>query len=64
MCIKECEDYYNDIDKRLQERTQWIVNDLRLRLSILETKVNNDMHKEYNRWYENAIRYIEENWLD
>jgi len=50
-------------NERFNNRLDWIVSDLKLNLSILDSKVNCKEHEQYNRWYANAIKYIEDNWL-
>lgn len=53
-----------EIKDRLQGRTQWIINDLRLTISVLKDKTSNDIQPEFERWFNYAIDYIEEAWLD
>ena len=64
MWIKTCDQEAKEMDDRLRWRTQWIVNDLKLRLSMLKKNINDKQHESYNMWYQHAIEYIEEHWID
>ena len=64
MWIKECNEALQEQDAREQDLIKWIVSDLKLNLTILHSKIHNDIQPEYNRWYEHAIKYIEESWID